>query len=83
MSQKIRSFVIIGVTRDGKRITKHVEHAIGSVGRPLSNEQLNTKFVTQAKPVIGEARTAKLLELSWNVKEIRKAEEIARASVPA
>lgn len=69
-------------TTDGRRVEKHVEHAIGSVHRPLSNEQLNTKFTNQAAPVIGDARCAALLDTGWRVKNVGRANEIAQASVP-
>lgn len=71
------------VTKDGKRIKKHVEHALGSVGRPLSNEQLDTKFMNQAKLVIGEKQAADLLAKSWKITELKKAADLAKASVPA
>jgi 2-methylcitrate dehydratase PrpD len=70
-------------TKDGRSIKKYVEHAIGSLERPLSNDQLNVKFTNQAVPVVGEARSKALLDISWKVKSIARAAEIAEASVPA
>lgn len=69
-------------TKDGKTIKKYIEHAIGSVHKPLSNEQLNVKFINQSSLVIGEARTKALLDLSWNVKNVTRATELAEASLP-
>jgi 2-methylcitrate dehydratase PrpD len=69
-------------TKDGKTIEKYIEHAIGSVHKPLSNEQLNVKFINQSSLVIGEARTKALLDLSWNVKNVARAAELAEASLP-
>jgi 2-methylcitrate dehydratase PrpD len=76
--------VTIEVTfKDGTTLKKHVEHAIGSRERPLTNEQLETKFMNQAKLVIGEAQSRSLLDLAWTVEEIGQAAAVAHASVPA
>lgn len=42
-------------TTDGRELHIFVEHAIGSLERPMSDEQLRAKFVDQSAPVIGEA----------------------------
>jgi len=68
--------------RDGTTLDKHVERAIGSRERPLSNDQLETKFLTQAALVIGEERSRALLDLSWTVDRMENVAEIAAASVP-
>ncbi|BCJ90440.1 hypothetical protein IZ6_11750 [Terrihabitans soli] len=69
-------------TKDGKTIKKYIEHAIGSVHKPLSNEQLNVKFTKQSSLVIGEARTKALLDLAWKIKDVAKASDLAAASLP-
>ena len=75
--------VTIEVTfKDGPKLTKHVERAIGSREKPLTNAQLDTKFVNQAKLVIGEAQTRDLLALAWRIDELDEAAVVARASVP-
>jgi 2-methylcitrate dehydratase PrpD len=43
------------ITKDGKTHHVLVEHAIGSLERPMSNEQLKAKFMDQAGAVIGHA----------------------------
>jgi 2-methylcitrate dehydratase PrpD len=43
-------------TVGGQELHLYVEHAIGSLERPMSNDQLRAKFVDQSEPVIG--RTA-------------------------
>ncbi len=75
--------VTIEVTfKDGPKLTKHVERAIGSREKPLTDAQLDTKFVNQAKLVIGEAQTRDLLALAWRIDELDQAAVVARASVP-
>ena len=75
--------VTIEITlRDGRQIRKHVEHAIGSLDRPLSDEQLETKFQHQASLVIGEEQSRELMEIAWSLPKLPDAGEVARRSVP-
>lgn len=76
--------VTIDVTfKDGTALTKHIERTIGSRERPLTNEQLETKFMNQAMLVIGEAPSRTLLDLAWTIEDLDQAGAVARASVPA
>ncbi len=70
-------------TKDGRTIEKYIEHAIGSLHRPLSNADLDRKFLHQSALVIGEAQSAELLDMAWKVEDFRHAADIAKASVPA
>jgi 2-methylcitrate dehydratase PrpD len=73
--------VHIAVTlTDGKRIELHVPHAIGSLERPLSNDAIGEKFVTQSVPVIGEAASRALLAMGWALESTDDVAGIARAS---
>jgi 2-methylcitrate dehydratase PrpD len=75
--------VIIEITlRDGRRIRKHVERAIGSHERPLSNEALETKFLNQASLTVGADVSHRLMETCWALPELDDAGEVARRSVP-
>ena len=42
------------LTKDGKQHHILIEHAIGSLERPMSNEQLKAKFMDQVAAVIGQ-----------------------------
>lgn len=68
--------------RDGSTMRRHVERAIGSRERPLTDAQLETKFVDQAKLVIDEAQARDLLARAWKLETADPA-EIARAAAPA
>ena len=52
---------VTAVLTDGQRIHLFVEHAIGSLQRPLSDAQLDAKFALQSDPILGRARTAELI----------------------
>jgi 2-methylcitrate dehydratase PrpD len=43
-------------TKDGRTLHVFIEHAIGSVERPMSDEQLKAKFVDQSEPILGKEK---------------------------
>ena len=47
--------------RDGRVLQAHVEHALGSIGKPMSDAQLDTKFHGLADAVLGAERATRLL----------------------
>jgi 2-methylcitrate dehydratase PrpD len=71
------------VLADGRALEKHVEHVIGSLARPMTDEDLETKFRGQAEGVLSAKKTDELLSLCWSVSDLDDAASIARASVPA
>ncbi len=52
---------VTAVLRDGQRVHVFVEHAIGSLQRPMSDAALAAKFAAQSNPILGAARTADLI----------------------
>jgi 2-methylcitrate dehydratase PrpD len=58
---------VTAVLRDGRRIHIFVEHAIGSMQRPMSNADLEAKFHGQADAVIGAAGSQALIETCWGL----------------
>jgi len=54
-------------TIDGKTHYIRIDHAIGSLERPLSNAELRAKFIGQAGPAIGEKLTQQAFERAMTV----------------
>ena len=52
---------VTAVMKDGRRERVFVEHAVGSLQKPLTDAALEDKFRTMADPVIGAARAAALV----------------------
>lgn len=69
--------------KDGRVITRHVEHAIGSLERPMSDTQLDDKFRGLAEPVLGRDRAEALIELCRRADTLTEMGVLARAAVPA
>ncbi|HUP98801.1 MAG TPA: MmgE/PrpD family protein [Usitatibacter sp.] len=73
---------VTAILRDGRKVHVFVEHAIGSLERPLSDRQLEEKFHYLADPVIGAARATKLVEACWKLGEARDVKAIAEGARP-
>ena len=58
---------VTAVLRDGRREHVFIEHAIGSLQRPMSDADLEAKFHGQADEVLGEERVRALIEACWGV----------------
>lgn len=69
--------------KDGRTLEKFVEHAIGSLAKPMSDADLEAKFRGFANGILSQAETDKLIRLCWGVARLKDAGEVARASVPA
>ena len=52
---------------DGRTLTRHIEHAIGSLEKPMSDSDLEHKFSDLADGILSAERTKKLIELCWTV----------------
>ncbi len=69
--------------KDGRILEKFVEHAIGSVDKPMSDAALETKFRAFADGILSQPEAEKLLRLCWDIAKLKDAGEVARASVPS
>ena len=60
---------VTAVLNDGRKVHVFVEHAIGSLEKPLTDAQLEAKFRDLAEPVIGKDRAGELIAGCWKVGE--------------
>jgi 2-methylcitrate dehydratase PrpD len=56
--------------KDGRVLHVFVEHAIGSLKNPMTDQNLNDKFTSLAEPVIGKNKTQDLIQACWNLKNL-------------
>lgn len=66
--------------RDGKVLEKHVERALGSFERPLTDADLEAKFRSLVTGVLPDAQAEKLIGLCWRAGELDDAGAIARGA---
>jgi 2-methylcitrate dehydratase PrpD len=73
------AFVTITL-KDGTVLSKHIEHAVGSVERPLTREQLEQKFADQAQTALPMAQIENVMALCWEIEDLDSVGDIARAA---
>jgi aconitate decarboxylase len=52
---------------DGTKLEKHVEHAVGSLQVPMTDEQLMDKFIDQVALVVGKDAATRWSEKVWDI----------------
>ena len=68
---------------DGQRVRVFVEHAIGSLAKPMTDAQLEAKFRGMSDPVLGAQRCSALIEACWGVGSRADLRALARLGAPA
>ena len=67
---------------DGRRLEIHVEHALGSADNPMSDGDLERKFLGLAGNTLPAGRAEMLIEKCWSIARLDDAAQIARLAVP-
>ncbi|KAI7344602.1 hypothetical protein KC354_g15103 [Hortaea werneckii] len=52
---------------DGQTLANHVKHAVGSLEKPMTDEQLMEKFLDQATLVLGKGKAVAASDIAWAV----------------
>jgi 2-methylcitrate dehydratase PrpD len=71
------------VLKDGRQLHRYIQHAIGSVEMPMTDQQLETKFSDLADCIISVPMIRRVMDACWNVESLPSAAEIAKMSVSA
>jgi 2-methylcitrate dehydratase PrpD len=69
--------------KDGRAFSKHVEHALGTLQRPMSDADLEAKFRGLTDGILGTKQSDELIRLCWSIDELPDAGEVARQTAPA
>jgi 2-methylcitrate dehydratase PrpD len=65
---------------DGSSREFKVEHCIGSASRPMTNAELEAKFLAMAEPVLGKDRAARAAAIAWDIEAQSDAGALPRAA---
>ncbi len=68
---------------NGSVLDKHIEHAIGSLERPMTKEALEKKFKDQAASVLPVDQIDRVMALCWEIESLDDVSDMASATVPA
>ncbi len=75
---------IVEVTmQNGSRYTKHVEHAVGNIERPMTDAQLEEKFRDLASRVIARGRVEQIIRKCWAFEQLADCRELVELAIPA
>jgi 2-methylcitrate dehydratase PrpD len=64
---------------DGRVLTKRIEHAIGSVEKPMSDADLERKFADLADGILPREQAARVMDLCWKLETLTDVGDIPRA----
>ncbi|WP_159912035.1 MmgE/PrpD family protein [Pantoea sp. 18069] len=64
--------------KDGRQVHIHVEHAIGSLQRPMTDGNLETKFSNMANDILGKAQTRKLMDACWSLADASNVRDVIK-----
>jgi 2-methylcitrate dehydratase PrpD len=67
---------------DGRTLHKYIEHAIGSVEVPMTDQQLETKFADLAEGILPATQVRRLMDNCWQIEHLSSADMIAKSAVP-
>ena len=67
--------------KDGRTFDKFVEHVIGSVERPMSDQDLEAKFMGLTTRVLSKDRSRELMDMCWRVDTLADVRQLAEAAV--
>ena len=75
--------VEMGITlKDGRKLEKSIQHAIGSLEAPMTDHELELKFASLADSILTPDQVHALIGLCWDVEKLSNAGAIAKAAVP-
>ena len=77
-----RAVAVEVMLRNGERLSKTVENAIGTIERPLSDRDLEEKFRDQAQQRLSSRRIEELIDLCWRIDWLDRAGRITEAAMP-
>nr|WP_245725584.1 MmgE/PrpD family protein [Pandoraea oxalativorans] len=63
--------------KDGRTLHKFIEHAIGSLEVPMTDKQLETKFLDLVNGILPDAQVRRLIDACWQVESLKNAGDIA------
>lgn len=68
--------------KDGRKLSEHVEFALGSLENPMTDADLEGKFRSLTESVLDGPQVDELIDMLWSVERLEDAGAIARAAAP-
>jgi 2-methylcitrate dehydratase PrpD len=68
---------------DGRTLERHIDHAVGSVSRPMSDADMRAKFRGLAEPVLAKPQVDELIRACDELERLPDAAVLGRLAAPA
>jgi 2-methylcitrate dehydratase PrpD len=68
------------VLKDGRKLEKYIEHAVGSTTNPMSDKDLEAKFAGQADGILPANQARRAMDLCWDIETLPSAGALAEAA---
>jgi len=78
--EQVRATVVL---KDGRRLDKFIEHVVGSLERPMSDQDLETKFSGLVDGVLPPAQARRIMDSCWKIEGIPSVAEFAKGAARA
>ena len=79
--KKIQARITVTLN-DGRAFTQTVENALGTLARPMSDQDLEEKFRSLTDGVLASVEAGTLIDLCWSAETLADAAAVARGTVP-
>jgi 2-methylcitrate dehydratase PrpD len=68
--------VLKAILKNGNEVEVFIEHALGSLDHPLSDKDLEEKFMNLTEPYLSHDNQKKIIESIWKLDELSSIKEI-------
>ena len=68
--------------KDGTELTRHVEHALGNLERPMSDRDLEDKLRDLAGRVVGPVGAERIIDRCWRLDRLADCRDLIGATQP-
>ena len=65
-------------TKSGASFDMNIEHAKGTIQNPMSDKDLESKFIQNARTCISNDKTKRILDLVWNLEKLTDINQLTR-----
>jgi 2-methylcitrate dehydratase PrpD len=76
-----RSAVVTVITTDGRRLEERVQFSKGHPKNPITDDELNTKFMDATEPLLGAQKAKQIAEGVWNIEQVKDASSLIKLCV--
>ena len=73
---------VVLTLRDGRTLERHVAHNLGTPDNPMTDQQLEDKFLGLASPVLGSDRAEQVAATCWRLLELADVRAVPDLTVP-